>query len=221
MSWLDSLDDLADREKAARHTAFADDLSNVYVPGEGNLDNPLAMIIGEAPGAQEEIKQRPFVGPAGQVLRDLMAAAELFTGTTPHFGDANCWLTNVVKFRPPGNRTPTLGEIRVFRTYLHTEWTLIGKPSVIIPVGGTALYAVLGKKVSILKTAGRPHKVHSRRSKQDFYVWPMIHPAFGLRNKAVQPLMERDWGKLGEWLLTEMTSPIGVLHGDAPEWTLR
>src|SRR5688500_16998698 len=90
------------------------DLSSVYVAGEG--DNPEAFIIGEAPGAQEEAQQRPFVGPAGVVMRDLMAIAGLYAHIprdgkpkviNNRHGLENCWLTNVVKFRPPRNRKPT------------------------------------------------------------------------------------------------------------------
>lgn len=175
------------------------DLSDTYVPGEG--DNPIAMIIGEAPGAQEEVKHRPFVGRAGIVLRDLMAIAGLFAQPRGGTMEPNCWLTNVVKFRPPRNRTPTNNEIDVFRHSLNMEWRAIGKPSLIIPVGGVALQAVLGKKASIIRHCG--HRFGRHGSKGTYVtVWPMMHPSWVLRtnSKRVEALVEMDWERLGRWI---------------------
>lgn len=172
-------------------------LGSVYVPGEG-ADEPIAFVIGEAPGAVEVIRRRPFVGPAGIVMRMLMSRADLHaTGV-----DANCWLTNTVKFKPPRNRTPTDREIAAAKPFLRREWIAVGKPIVIIPVGKTALKAVTGRSVSILRVAGRMWE-RTARDGTVTYVWPMVHPAFGLRNKAVQPLLEKDWRKLGAWLRSE------------------
>ncbi len=193
------LDDIQDAAFGVR-AAIAPELSEVYVPGEG--DNPRVFIVGEAPGAQEEIKRRPFVGPAGRVLRELMAGVELFTGDTPHFGEPNCWLTNVVKFRPPRNRTPTETEIMGFRHLLRQEWIAIGRPRVIIPVGGTALKGIMGEPLSILKMSG---KVIKRKSNVDgsvgrtLFIYPMIHPSFGIRQKSLIPLIENDWDHFGQW----------------------
>ena len=176
----------------------ADDLSLNYVPGEG--DNPRVMLIGEAPGAQEDLKRRPFVGDSGLVLRELMTIAGLFTGFTPHFGEANCWLTNVVKFRPPGNRIPTMVEIMNVRHLLLEEWKAVGKPFIIVPVGGVALTAIFGRKISILKVAGKPsyHKSNYDNRLQNMTVYPMIHPSYGLRGgKQIQDLIEHDWEQLG------------------------
>lgn len=183
-------------------------LSSVYVPGEGCADRPLAMVIGEAPGAQEEIRRRPFVGPSGAAQRDLMAVAHLFThdtgalGVWPYTGyAANTWLTNVVKFRPPlrnGSRAPLPIEIKAARPWLRHEWVTIGKPRLIIPVGGVALEAVIGRRVSILRAAGKCHWVKSRDG-IDMAIWPMVHPAYGLRNPSVQPALEADWERLAAW----------------------
>lgn len=191
---------LLDVEEASRawRAASAPSLSERYVAGEG--DNPRIMIIGEAPGAQEDIRLRPFVGPAGRVLRELMAIAGIYTGFTPQFGEANCWLTNVVKHRPPKNRKPFEVEIDAMRPLLRKEWAAIGKPGIIVPVGGVALRAVLGRWVSITKVSGKPMPRRGR-GLNSFVVWPMIHPAYALRNKGIQPVVERDWERLGEWLM--------------------
>lgn len=194
----EALDDIYGWQKY--NDAFRN-LSDTLVPGEG--DNAIAFIMGEAPGAQEEIRRRPFVGPAGRVLRDLMEMVGLFAnpfGTKPDItGVPNCWLTNVVKFRPPRNRNPTDAEIKAARPYIRQEWIAVGRPQLIIPVGGIALKAFTGKSQSILRAAGKLHKAVSRDG-LPLGVWPMVHPSFGLRNPSVQPLLEKDWEKLGEWL---------------------
>lgn len=186
-------------------------LGKKYVGGEG--DNPKAFIMGEALGATEEVKGRPFIGQAGQVLRDLMALADLYTEgftadvtSTGFAADTrkmhvppNCWLTNVVKFHPPKNRKPTEAEVRAFRPLIEREWRAVGSPSLIIPVGGIALRAVTGKPISILRAAGKCHKYLSARTGKTLYIWPMVHPSFGLRMPPVQPLLEQDWENLGIW----------------------
>lgn len=173
------------------------DLSENYVPGEGNFAQ--IMLIGEAPGAQEDVAHRPFVGQAGQVLRELMLIAELYTGQTPHFGTPNCWLTNVLKFRPPRNRNPSPQEIKIFRHLLRAEWQAVGCPRIIVPIGGIALTAIEGKPTGILMHAGTVRFKKSRTGLK-LAIVPMIHPSYGLRNKAVQPLIEKDWENFGVWL---------------------
>jgi uracil-DNA glycosylase len=173
-----------------------------YVGGEG--DNPEAFIIGEAPGAQEAAQGRPFVGPAGRIMRQLMGFARLHTedwqdDERKEYGVANCWLTNVVKFRPPGNRNPTDAEIIAARHYIRREWRAIGFPQLIIPVGSIALQAITGKKQSILRAAGKLHLAKSKEGTQ-LFVWPMVHPSFGVRNPPVRPLLELDWERLAGWL---------------------
>ncbi len=192
---FDILDAIEKRAKRLQRLHFPD-LSSNYVPGEG--DNPIAMIIGEAPGAQEDIKKRPFIGASGQVLRRLMYTAGLHATALPS-SPPNCWLTNVVKFRPPGNRNPTTQEIQAFRALLRIEWRAIGQPGIIIPVGKIALTAVMGHEMSILKVAG---KVSHRRAStgQTLHIWPMIHPRYALSNKSAQPALDADWQELASWL---------------------
>lgn len=175
--------------------------SDHYVSGEGG--NPRVMVIGEAPGAQEDLKRRPFVGDSGLVLRELMAIAGLFTGDTPHFGEANCWLTNVVKFRPPRNRTPTLKEIMSVRHLLREEWIAVGMPRIVVPVGNVSLTAVYGRQRSILKLAGKPLFEHASTGLH-MVVFPMLHPSYGLRGgKDIQEQMERHWQQLSDGLTLE------------------
>lgn len=173
-------------------------MSDRYVPGEGG--NPIAMLIGEAPGAQEDIKRRPFIGDSGLVLRELMTLADLYTGDTPHFGKANCWLTNVIKFRPPRNRTPYWTEVLGVRRLLREEWVAVGMPRHIIPIGGVALSAIYGRQMSILKYAGKP-LFETASTGMSMVVFPMIHPSYGLRGgKDIRELLESHWGQLGDGL---------------------
>ena len=182
------------------YEAYGKTFNQTYVPGEGQDIDTKVIIIGEAPGAEEAVRKRPFVGPSGVVLRQLMATAGLFTGWAPEFGPSNCWLTNVCKYRPPRNRTPTEPEIKTLRPILRYEWHSVGRPRIVIPIGSTALFAVTGQRWSVLKTAGRQWTVLSERSGTTFAVWPMIHPAYALRNKEAQPLLERDWERLADWI---------------------
>lgn len=207
-----------------RNTIFLD-LSERYVGGEGESNNPIAMVIGEAPGAQEEIQRRPFVGPAGLVLRDLMATAGLNANPFPLTKEiaTNCWLTNVVKFRPPKNRKPTNEEISAFRRDLLNEWLAIGHPRIIIPVGSPALNAVCGiGRRSILKVAGQLIYQPSRtRPDLTLCIWPMVHPSFVMRSNStqLQEVVERDWQRLGGWLADQDEYQRATVYVDYyPEW---
>ncbi len=167
-------------------TVFPALANSRYVPGEGP-DEPVAFVVGEAPGAEEDLRQRPFIGPAGLALRQLMRLGNL--------DPTKCWITNAVKFRPPGNRKPMSNEIRAFRPLLMGEWKAVGRPSLIIPVGGTAYEAVTGKHGSITNAAGKPLRMTSGA-----VVYPMIHPSYGLRgNDKAKERLENDWERFGEW----------------------
>lgn len=196
---LDAIYEDMRRDKGFRHLK-----PSRLVPGEGSETSSIAFIVGEAPGAKEDLILRPFVGDAGEILRQLMDSAGLHS----YFSEGsqyrpNCWLTNVLKYRPPANRTPTWDEIQVCRPYLRREWHAVYRPRLIIPVGGVAFTAVMGVQLSILKYAGQGIIKQSRtgpRWRTELAVWPMIHPAYALRNKAAQPTVEAHWAKLGEWL---------------------
>jgi uracil-DNA glycosylase family 4 len=169
---------------------------NPLVPGEGKFQNTTVMIIGEAPGADEVMAGRPFVGASDQVLRQLMQIAGLTAGlSTRHDGrHANCWLTNAIKYRPPRNRTPIWSEIDAARPYLYREWQLIGRPKLVVPVGATGLSTLRGKQSAITAFAGKYYR------QDGITVWPMFHPAYGLRNERMRSEIENDWEELAEWM---------------------
>lgn len=206
----EKLGDLEDANKGWR-AGIATNLSDRYVSGEGEAEIPEAFIIGEAPGADEDVARRPFVGPAGQVLRQLMLLADLATDDwqSDHnrtYGVANCWLTNVVKFRPlPRNRTPDWSEVSSVRHLLREEWQAVGSPRLIIPIGGVALSAILGhQRTSILRAAGKCHYYASKKTGKGtptLAIWPMVHPSFVMRQNSgpLQEVIEQDWIRLGQW----------------------
>lgn len=177
-------------------------LSSTYVGGEG--DNPEAFIVGTAPDAQATVKGRPFMGTEGHILRQLMRIADLYAAADGQLVEpVNCWLTNVVKFRPPKNRNPLDVEVKAARPLLLREWHAVGKPRLIIPVGGIALQAITGKRISILRAAGKCHwyRTGTNGIEIDLAVWPMVHPAYVLKNRtrSLEKLIEEDWERLGVW----------------------
>jgi uracil-DNA glycosylase len=163
----------------------------VLVPGEGS-SRPKALIVGEAPGALENTQRRPFVGASGRVLRSLIK-------DTAQLDAADYFITNVVKYRPPGNRTPEPAEIEAARPYLRQEWSALGRPRVMVAVGGTAFNALWpsdwARLGGVAKYVGRPHEV-----KGGCKLWVMYHPAYGLRNASVRPEMEEHWERFGDWM---------------------
>lgn len=192
--------DVEDLYEAMRIDGVFGDLRrgrNPLVPGEGATPTGV-FIVGEAPGADEVMALRPFVGASGQVLRQLMDIAQLWTTDSPcdPSRPANCWLTNAVKYRPPRNRTPTLAEVMVSRPYLLKEWALVGKPPVIIAVGAVALTAIKGVPTAISIYAGHPIT-----NSEGHTLWPMFHPSFGLRGSDnLKETIEEHWQSLAEWL---------------------
>jgi len=167
------------------------------VPGIGP-DRPKAMLVGEAPGAQENFKKLPFVGAAGSVLSQLMSLARLSTSS-------NAWLTNTIKFRPPLNRTPTPEEIRDAQPFLRREWYLVGRPRVLVAVGAVAWRAMAPaeyENTPVSKVVGEPLQSGAH------FLWPMFHPAFAMRNKSIRPRVEEHWVALGQWLTERQTREI-------------
>lgn len=188
---------LADVYEAYRSDRRFDHLRSdhiVLVPGEGS-SRPNVFVVGEAPGASENTARRPFVGASGQVLRSLIKDAAMLQLT-------DYFITNVVKYRPPGNRTPTPEEVAASLPYLRREYSALGGPAVIVAVGGTAFSAFNpARNVSpggILAKAGKSIALPAGKA-----LWPMIHPAYGLRNPDARPKMEEHWTAFGEWYRKE------------------
>lgn len=161
------------KEKARHCTAcrLAESRTQV-VFGEGDPDARL-MFVGEAPGADEDRLGRPFVGKAGQLLNRILEAAGI-----PR---ESVYITNVVKCRPPGNRTPLPDEVKTCSNlWLLPEIELV-KPQIIVPLGSVAAQFFLGKKVPITRARGQWFEWNG------ILVFPMFHPAYLLRNPSRAP----------------------------------
>lgn len=136
------------------------------VPGEGDPKSPL-LLIGEGPGAEEDRLGRPFVGAAGILLTKMLAAIDLSRDQV--------YIANVIKCRPPGNRTPSAEEAAACLPFLRAQTALI-RPRVIVLLGATALRHVLGEAYRITRDRGR---FVERRG---VYFMPTFHPAALLRD---------------------------------------
>jgi DNA polymerase len=149
------------------------------VPGEGPLDAEI-MLIGEAPGANEDQQGRPFVGAAGKFLEELLAAAGLKR--------EDVYICNVLKCRPPANRDPMPGEIEACRDFLDEQIDIID-PLVIVTLGRYSMARFFPNQ-SISRIHGRPRETAGR-----FYV-PMYHPAAALHQQSLRQVMLRDFEQL-------------------------
>ena len=156
------------------------------VPGEGAEDADI-LFIGEAPGWHEDQQGRPFVGPAGQFLDQLLASIDL-TRKQVH-------IANVIKCRPTGNRDPLPGEIRNCRPWLDKQIDLIS-PRMIVTLGRYSMAMFFpGKSIS---------KIHGTAQKHDDIIYyAMYHPAAALHQQSLRQAIETDMLKIPE-LLTEI-----------------
>ncbi len=136
--------------------------------------------MGEAPGATEDELGRPFVGRAGRLLEEALAAAGLARG--------DVWITNVVKARPPGNRDPKPAEVAHWRPVLERELALVD-PRVVVPLGRHALaHFAPGAKISDVHGTVLPWG--------DRVLYPLYHPAAALRSRALRETFLADARRL-------------------------
>ncbi len=128
------------------------------------------LFVGEGPGADEDAQGEPFVGQAGKLLDNMLMAIKLKRGKDVYIG-------NIVKCRPPGNRTPEADEIATCVPYLQRQIELI-KPKMIVALGKTAATALLGKDATLASLRGRLHEY------QGIPLVITYHPAYLLRTPA-------------------------------------
>ena len=148
----------------------------------GAADAPV-MIIGEAPGAEEDIQGAPFVGRAGRLLDRMVAAAGL---------EGRVFITNTVYWRPPGNRTPTPQEQMICAPFLERAIALIA-PRFLLLVGGASAKSVLQKAEGILSLRGRWFDWRPEGGERTIPALPTLHPAFLLRQPAAK---KKAWADL-------------------------
>jgi len=164
--------------RGARNTVFADG-----VPGAP------VMIIGEAPGREEDLEGRPFVGRAGRLLDRMFAAIGL---SRQGAGAGALYITNILPWRPPQNRTPTPAEIAMMLPFVERHVALAG-PGLLVLMGNVACQALMGRQ-GITRLRGQWVEVLGLPA------LPMFHPAFLLRNPAAKRAAWEDLLRLKERL---------------------
>jgi DNA polymerase len=176
---LEAFDGCALRETATR-LCFAD----------GSPDARI-MLIGEAPGSEEDRQGRPFVGKSGKLLDRMLATIGL--------DRTRVWVTNAIFWRPPGNRTPTPAEIAVCQPFLERQIELI-RPRLIVFLGGIAARALLGLSDGVTRLRGRWLAYHAERLPEPIPALVMFHPAYLLRQPLQKPFAWRDLLTIQSWL---------------------
>lgn len=161
-------------KKMATHTVI----------GDGAAESGI-LVIGEAPGADEDRQGIPFCGASGQLLDKMLRAIGLTR-------DAHYYITNMLYWRPPGNRQPTAQELAICRPFVERMIALLS-PRVLVLVGGTAASALLGDARGITRLRGREHAVQVPGLPSPIPAHVLYHPSYLLR----QPLAKRQaWADL-------------------------
>jgi uracil-DNA glycosylase len=143
--------------------------------------NARVMVIGEAPGAEDDKQGRPFVGPTGDLLDRMLGAIGL--------SEADVHITNIVYWRPPGNRPPTPQEVLVCRPFLERQVELV-KPEVVLLLGGPASTHILDKPEGIMRLRGKWRDVDIGRHAVKAIA--TLHPSYLLRTPPAKRMAWRD-----------------------------
>ena len=176
------------------------------VPGEGPDDAEI-MFIAEGPGQNEDKQGRPFVGPAGKALEELLSSINMTRDQV--------YITNMIKCRAPGNRDPEPREIAACRKHLDQQIETIN-PSLIVTLGRFSLAKfITGQTISQARG-----KVRREKGKN---IYPIMHPAAGLRNRAMKQAIADDFSLLPNALKLALHFPPdelpATLENTAPEDT--
>ncbi|TPK90905.1 MULTISPECIES: uracil-DNA glycosylase [unclassified Mesorhizobium] len=147
--------------------------------------NPKAelMLVGEAPGRDEDLEGLPFVGRSGRLLDRMLAAIGL--------DRTSAYIANVIPWRPPGNRTPTPHETEICRPFIERQIELVN-PKVLVNLGGPSAKTLLNTTEGILRLRGN-WRVHTTASGIAIPAMPTLHPAYLLRTPAHKKLAWRDF----------------------------
>ncbi|MBD2176927.1 uracil-DNA glycosylase [Pseudanabaena sp. FACHB-1998] len=163
-----SLDALRETACNCQKCPLASTRTNVVV--ERGDRTAKILIIGEAPGEQEDLSGLPFVGKSGQLLDKILESVGLDT-------NKDVYVCNTVKCRPPNNRVPTEIETTTCKPYLLEQIRLVD-PKIILLTGATSLKSILGEKLGITKVRGKWYEWEGR------LVMPIFHPSYLLRNQS-------------------------------------
>ncbi len=176
-----SLEELVDALAAFDGCALKRTATNL-VFADGNPQAGI-MFVGEAPGAEEDRAGKPFVGVSGQLLDRMLAYVGL--------DRSRFYITNIIFWRPPGNRTPTSEEVAACLPFVvrHIE---LAAPAILVPVGGPATEALLNRREGIGKLHGRWFEYRSPGLARPISAFPIFHPAFLLRSPGQKRAAWRD-----------------------------
>ena len=189
-----TLSELAARVEACRACPLCETrVKPVF--GSGDPDAEL-MVVGEAPGKNEDLAGEPFVGAAGRRLDALLAEAGLARG--------DIYIANVLKCRPPGNRDPRAGEVEVCSHWLAGQLALV-RPSIVVTLGNFATRFVLKTKEGITQLHGRLVQAGP------FLVMPTFHPAAAIYDRSKAEALRGDFRRLKE--LLEAKAPLPAATG--------
>ena len=141
------------------------------------------MLVGEAPGRDEDMEGIPFVGRSGRLLDRMLAAIDIER--------SSAYIANVIPWRPPGNRTPTPLETEICRPFIERQIEL-ANPKVLVALGAPSAKVLTSTTEGIMRLRGN-WKVHATRSGADIPTMPTLHPAYLLRNPAHKRLAWRDF----------------------------
>lgn len=156
--------------------------AKTLVFADGNPQATL-MLVGEAPGRDEDMEGLPFVGRSGQLLDRMLAAIGL--------DRRSVYIANVIPWRPPGNRTPTPHETEICRPFIERQIELVS-PKVLVNLGGPSAKTLLNTTEGILRLRGN-WRVHTTASGVAIPAMPTLHPAYLLRTPAHKKLAWRDF----------------------------
>lgn len=162
--------------------------STQLVFGDGNPDADL-VFIGEAPGKNEDIQGKPFVGAAGKFLNQMLEMIDLER--------EDVYITNIVKYRPPGNRDPSPEEKSDFLPYLQAQLEVI-QPKLMVTLGRHSLNCFL-PDLSISQVHGEPKRIKIKSKKQGESSWvilPLYHPAAALYNGGMRQTLIDDFARI-------------------------
>ncbi|MBX3581326.1 MAG: uracil-DNA glycosylase [Rhizobiaceae bacterium] len=152
----------------------------VFADGNPEAD---IMLVGEAPGRDEDLEGLPFVGRSGQLLDRILAAIGLDRGSV--------YIANVIPWRPPGNRTPTPHETEICRPFIERQIEL-ANPRVLVTLGGPSAKTLLNTTEGVMRLRGN-WKTHVTSSGISIPAMPTLHPAYLLRNPAHKKFAWRDF----------------------------
>lgn len=178
------------RDKSCQRCSLHKTAQSVCTLGSGNPRSPI-LLLGEAPGKREDDLETPFCGRSGKKLDEILKRLKISRD--------ELWIDNVVRCRPPDNRTPTDEEIRSCEKFGRIFMRIV-RPRIVVAMGGVALWAML-RRVGVKRNRGK--KVWSNR--WGCLVMPTWHPAYVLRTKSAEKELEMD--------LRDAIQSLGIIGG--------